>query len=313
MTDHAFQYVFGPVVSRRLGRSLGVDVVPFKTCVYDCIYCQLGKTTCHTVSRIEYTPLDVLLNEVRLKLAETPDIADYITIAGSGEPTLYARLGELVAGIKAMTSIPIAVITNGALLWNPAVQEALMGVDLLVPSLDAADETTFKMVNQGCAEITFDQMLAGLVSFRKRFQGHFWLEIFLLEGITATPEQVEKFADLLNRIQPERVQLNTVSRPAPDGHVFPVPPEQMARIAQRLGHEAEVIAHYAPLPAVDTPTRATSKDLWDLIRRHPCTLEDAAQGLGLPLDTARHHAETLLAEKRLRTDVKDGETFYLAL
>ena len=313
MTEHAFQYVFGPVVSRRLGRSLGVDVIPFKTCVYDCIYCQLGKTTCHTVSRIEYTPLDALLNEVRLKVTADPDVADYITIAGSGEPTLYSRLGELVAGIKALTAIPVAVITNGALLWNPAVQEALMEVDLLVPSLDAADETSFQTVNRGCADITFDQMVAGLVSFRKKFKGHFWLEIFLLEGITGIPEQVDKFAALIDRINPERVQLNTVSRPAPDGNVFPVSPERMEQIARRLGHEAEVIAHYAGTPVVAATSSASAKDLWDLIRRHPCTLEDAAQGLGLSLDVAHQYAGALLAENRLRKDVKNGETFYLAL
>ena len=313
MTEHEFQYVFGPVVSRRLGRSLGVDVVPFKTCVYDCIYCQLGKTTCRTVARAEYAPLDALLEEVRLKVAGKPDAADYITIAGSGEPTLYSRLAELVAGIKSITPIPIAVITNGALLWDHDVQDALLGVDLVVPSLDAADAETFRTVNQGCAEVTFDQMVEGLVSFRKRYKGHFWLEIFLLDGITATDEQVETFAGLIDRIDPERVQLNTVTRPAPDSNVMPVSRERMDQIAQRLGHGAEVIAHYAAPATSPTATDSTPKDLWDLIRRHPCTLEDAAQGLCIPLETAHRHAETLLAENRLRADIKDGETFYLAL
>ena len=313
MTEHEFQYVFGPVVSRRLGRSLGVDVVPFKTCVYDCIYCQLGKTTCRTVTRAEYAPLDALLEEVRLKVADKPDVADYITIAGSGEPTLYSRLSELVAGIKAITAIPIAVITNGALLWNSDVQDALLGVDLVVPSLDAADATAFMNVNQGCAEITFDQMVEGLVSFRKRYQGHFWLEIFLLDGITATEEQVALFKELINRINPERIQLNTVARPAPDSHVMPVPQKRMEEIAQRLGHGAEVIAHYAAQTISIATTDTTPKDLWDLFRRHPCTLEEAAQGLGISLETAHQHAATLLAENRLSEDIKDGETFYLAL
>ena len=170
-------YVFGPVPSRRLGRSLGVDLVPHKTCSYDCIYCQLGATTCKTTERKEWVPLDDVLEQLKAKLSTAPD---YITLSGSGEPTLYSRAEELIDRIKAMTDVPVAVLTNGSLLWQEEVRRQFMKADLVIPSLDAGDEGMFRLVNRPHEDVTFERMLAGLVDFRREFRGAYWLEVFVL-------------------------------------------------------------------------------------------------------------------------------------
>ena len=153
-------YVFGPVPSRRLGRSLGVDLVPFKTCSFDCLYCQLGKTTCRTIERREWAPLDEVIEQVKEKLSAKPD---YITLSGSGEPTLYSRLDEAIDRIKRLTDTPVAVLTNGSLLWMDEVQRQLAAADLVMPSLDAGDETTFQLVNRPHESLHFEQVLSGLI------------------------------------------------------------------------------------------------------------------------------------------------------
>ena len=170
------EHIFGPVPSRRLGRSLGVDLVPFKTCTYDCIYCQLGRTINKTIQRKEWVPIDNVINQLKGKLKSKPD---YITLSGSGEPTLFLRLEELIARIKSITDIPVAVLTNGSLLWLPEVRKALKSADMVVPSLDAGSSQIFQYVNRPHSDITFSKMLDGLVKFRDEYNGKYWLEVFV--------------------------------------------------------------------------------------------------------------------------------------
>jgi wyosine [tRNA(Phe)-imidazoG37] synthetase (radical SAM superfamily) len=310
MNSGNFSYVFGPVVSRRLGRSLGVDVVPFKTCTYDCTYCQLGATTERTIRRGNYVPRDAVLDEIRRKLASGAEV-DYVTIAGSGEPTLYSGLRALIADIKAMTGIPVAVITNGALLWMPEVRDDLLPADLVVPSLDVGSAETFAEVNRPCGGIDFDRMIGGLAAFREAYRGQIWLEVFLLRGITDTPDEIERISEIVGRIRPDKIQLNTVARPAPGGGVKPVPRDVMERIAQGLGPIAEVVAHYDLTPHT-AQVEIRPEDVLDVIRRHPCDLADIAQGLGISIEEARSHIAVLDGKGLLAVDVRDGTPFYLA-
>ncbi|MCK4275198.1 MAG: radical SAM protein, partial [Phycisphaerae bacterium] len=221
-------YIFGPVPSRRLGRSLGVDLVPFKTCTYDCVYCQLGRTTCKTVQRKEYVPLEDVLQELRSKLSSQPD---YITLSGSGEPTLYSKTGELIDRIKAMTNIPVAVLTNGSLLWQAEVRSQLMNADLVVPSLDAGDEAMFQAVNRPHEDITFERMLDGLIEFRREFQGQYWLEVMFLAGHNAIHSEAQNLAECVSLIKPDRVQLNTATRPPAEDYAVTVSQQRLSELA----------------------------------------------------------------------------------
>src|SRR4030042_7030693 len=205
-SSQKIQHIFGPVPSRRLGRSLGIDLIPSKTCTYDCLYCQVGRTTEKTITRKSWVNIDEVIAELKTKLLAKPD---YITLSGSGEPTLFDGCGRLIEKIKQITNIPVAVITNGSLLFMPEVRKELLAADVVMPSLDAGDEETFKKINRPCSRITFDKMLQGLIDFRKEFKGKYWLEVFLVAGLNDSDEQIDKIAACIEKIQPDKVQLNT--------------------------------------------------------------------------------------------------------
>ena len=310
MDEASFKYVFGPVLSRRLGRSLGVDVVPFKTCTYDCVYCQLGRTTQHTTERKSYVPREDVLDEIRRTLASGAPI-DYITIAGSGEPTLYAGLGSLISGIKAMTAIPVAVLTNGARLGDIHIQDDLLQADVVVPSFDAGDAASFERVNRPCGGITFESMLEGLVAFRRRYRGQLWLEVFVVHGMTDTDEEIRKIASHLSAIRPDRVQVNTLARPAPGAQLLPASREDLDRFAKMLGFNAEVVAQDFVAPH-DFHGTIGPEDVLGVIKRHPCSLQDIADGLGIDVDEASAHVCALLERNAIREEIQDGLAFYLA-
>lgn len=300
--------VFGPVPSRRLGRSLGLDLVPFKTCSYDCIYCQLGRTTQKTMERREWVPLDAVLAELQSRLPTKPD---YITLSGSGEPTLYSQLGELIAGIKRMTRVPVAVLTNGSLLGDPEVRDGLLAADLVIPSLDAGDEKLFRYTNRPHEEIVFDRMLEGLVRFREEYRGCYWLEVFLLGGVTGIPTEVEKIAHLAKRIKPDWVQLNTVTRPPAEAFAYPVSREELGRLAALFAPRAEVIADHR-----ETHDRsefaARREDILALLRRRPCTVEDISAGLGMHRNEVMKSLGELADNGLLAEETVGGRVYYSA-
>jgi wyosine [tRNA(Phe)-imidazoG37] synthetase (radical SAM superfamily) len=311
MTTTDFKYVYGPVPSRRLGRSLGVDLVPFKTCTYDCVYCQLGRTTDQTTRRIEYVATDRVLAELKAKL-ETAPPPDYVGLAGSGEPTLHARIGEVIAGIKRLTRTPVAVLTNGSLLWDGDVRQALMEADLVMPSLDAGDEAVFQQVNRPHRQIAFEAMVEGLAAFTARFPRLVWLEVLLVDGITGTERHVEKIAALTRRIQPGRVQLNTVTRPPAEGFARAVSRERLSRLAQCFSGPVELISDAgSESPPSHSPYAVTDADILDLLARRPCTAGGVAAGLRLHIQEAAKRLESLVKAGAVAVLEKDGETFYL--
>lgn len=268
--------------------------MPFKTCSYDCIYCQLGNTTCRTVERKEWVPMDAVLEELKLKLASRPD---YITLSGSGEPTLYSRLGELIEHIQAMTQVPVAVLTNGSLLWQEQVRKDLALADLVMPSLDAPDRDRFEFINRPHPEVTFERLLEGLEALRREFSGQYWLEVMLLAGYTALPEPVQRLAEHVRRIQPDKVQLNTAVRPPAEDYAMAARPERMDEYARVFEPLAEVIAQYSGR-WVSTGAQASVDAVLTLLRRRPCTLDDVARGLNLK------HAETVKILETLETDAR---------
>ena len=286
------RHVFGPVPSRRLGRSLGVDFVPFKTCTYDCIYCQLGRTTHKTIERKEWVPMEDVLCEVEIGLGAHPD---YITLSGSGEPTLYSRIGEVVDRIKSMTDIPVAVLTNGSLLWQEEVRRELMNADLVIPSLDAGDESMFRAVNRPHDDISFNELLSGLAAFRDEFRGEYWLEIFLLAGHTATESEVQKLARHVECLKPHRTQLNTVARPPAESFAFGVPFERMSELAAKFSPPAEVITSHH-ITGEGGLYGADQDAIIEMLRRRPCTLEDIADGLGMHRNEVIKHIQDLTTQ-----------------
>ena len=304
----SFRHVFGPVASRRLGRSLGVDLVPHKTCPYDCLYCQLGRTTNKTTERREYTPVADLLRELRAKLAAIPS-PDYVTLSGSGEPTLHAGIARIIAGVKEMTETPVAVLTNGARLHDPDVQEAIRDADIVLPSLDAGDPCFFEHVNRPHPAITFDRMVDGMVHFRDRFAKPIWLEVFLLDGITALEPAVDQIAHHAARIRPDRIQLNTVTRPHAEGMALAVPPQVLAGLAERFEPKADVIADLGER-GTGPQTDVAAEEILALLRRRPCAPDEIARGLGAHPLVVLKHLDKLLHQNRVALRAEGGRFFY---
>ncbi len=301
-------HVFGPVPSRRLGRSLGIDLVPFKTCTFDCIYCQLGRTTKKTVERKEWTPTNAVLDELKRKLACRPD---YITLSGSGEPTLHSGLGDIIEHIQALTDVPVAVLTNGSLLWQPQVRAELALADVVLPSLDAGDAFKFEFINRPHASLSFDQVVGGLVAFRREFPGQYWLEVFLLAGCTAILADVDRIAALVKKIRPDRVQLNTVARPPAEEFALSVAPAELARWARRFSPRAEVVAE-RPSRLAHKSRTLDARTVLDLLLRRPCTAEDIARGLGANRLEILKRLEALVARGALEISRHEGEIYYRA-
>lgn len=301
-------YVFGPVPSRRLGRSLGIDLTPAKTCTYDCIYCQLGRTTCKTQERRDWVPLDAICEQLAARLPSQPD---YITLGGSGEPTLHAGIGPLIDQIKAMTRVPVAVLTNGSLFWQAELRRQLMKADLVIPSLDAGDRRSFQRINRPLPSIRFSQLLEGLQVFREQFRGEYWLEVMLLNGLTDQPGPLVDIARCVDRIRPDRVQLNTATRPTSERHVRAVPPERLERLASVFRPRAEVIAHFRHVHR--QPSFATGQaEILDLLRRRPCTLDDIAGGLNMHRHEVLKYLEELTAAQKVGQSMARQQRFYVA-
>jgi wyosine [tRNA(Phe)-imidazoG37] synthetase (radical SAM superfamily) len=302
------EYIFGPVPSRRLGRSLGIDLVPFKTCTYDCIYCQLGKTNNKTIERKEWAPLDTIIDQLKSKLSSKPD---YITLSGSGEPTLNSRLEELILRIKYITDIPVAVLTNGSLLWQREVRDALKFADLVVPSLDAGSSRIFQYGNRPHSDISFSKMLDGLLRFRDEYSDKYWLEVFLIAGVTTSDAEINGLANCINSICPDKVQVNTVTRPPAEDFAERVPEKQLKTLATQLYRNVEVIADYGNVHK-QQDFSAQRKDVLTLLERRPCSIEDIAAGLGLHRNEVVKYIEELSSEGKIEAKRQNRQIYYKA-
>jgi wyosine [tRNA(Phe)-imidazoG37] synthetase (radical SAM superfamily) len=310
MKRPSFRYVFGPVPSRRLGRSLGVDLVPFKTCTYDCIYCQLGRTTNKTVRRRQFVPLNSVLSELKAALATGP-CPDFVTLAGSGEPTLHSGVKELIPAIKQLTKVPVAVLTNGSLLWDRRVRATLAEADVVIPSLDAGDEALFRYVNRPHPSLSFRKMTAGIEAFAREFPGRLWLEVFLLGGVTGLEAGVAKIAAAARRIDPERVQLNTIARPPAETFALPLSRERLEHFTHMFDVPTEVVADYRGAE-VHTEAKARAAAILGLLLRRPCTTGDIAVGLGLNVNEVLKCLVVLMRRNAVVSEMVRGTVCYRA-
>ena len=293
-----------------MGRSLGVDLVPFKTCTYDCVYCQLGRTTNKTLERKDYVVAAAILSELKRKLADR-DRPDYITLAGSGEPTLNSGIGKIIRGIKGMTDIPVAVLTNGSLLWMDEVQEALMAADLVIPSLDVGDDASYQQVNRPHEGIPFDRMVQGLDAFTKRFKGEVWLEVLLLAGVTGISTETEKIAAIANRLGVARVQLNTATRPPAEEFALALSAEQLSELKGLFHGHVDVISENVQAITDDAALgQASDADILALLTRRPCTVEGIASGLALHANDVLKRVLLLRQRSAVKAVRKDNTLFY---
>jgi len=311
-------YIYGPVFSRRLGASLGVDLVPPKTCDYDCVYCQLGRTSKKTTRTAPYVKADDILAELRLRL-ESGIRPDYITMAGFGEPTLNSELGRIISGVKEFTDLPVAVLTNGSLLGNPGVAEACLMADLVLPSLDAGDEETFRRVNRPCPELRLSDVVVGIADFRKKYRGAIWLEVMLLEELNSSEASIRRIGRLIEYIGPDEVHLNTVLRPPAEPFARAVSEERLEEIVSILRPHAIVLREVMRKnvePGNKGAPAASSIDeleLLALIKRRPCTRSQIANTFNTNEIEVLKLLSRLVARNQVISELVGEEVFYRTL
>jgi wyosine [tRNA(Phe)-imidazoG37] synthetase (radical SAM superfamily) len=235
-------FVFGPVPSRRLGQSLGIDTIPLKTCNWNCVYCQLGRSVPLVNQRRNYFLPEAILAEVQLALAaHQPGTIDWITFVGSGEPTLHVGLGLLIRQVKTLTDRPVAVITNGSLLFLPEVRQELSSADAVLPTLDAGSPQLYRKINRPHPDITFEHLVEGLIAFRQMYHGKLWVEVMLVRGLNDTEQALRDIAAILRQIEPDQVHINLPTRPPAEPWVQPPDDEGLMRATVILGHTAHVV------------------------------------------------------------------------
>lgn len=300
--------VFGPVPSRRFGRSLGVDVIPRKLCTLDCVYCEVGRTDKRGLARREYIPSDLILSDLREALAAHPDV-DCVTFSGSGEPTLHAGLGQLLRATRRLTAAPLVVLTNGTLLWKPDVRDDLMAADIVCPSLDAVSEDVFRRIDRPHPRLTAVQVIEGLVEFRRQFPGKIWLEVLFVQGMNDDDDEVWLLRQAIDRITPDKVQINTVVRPPSEPWARPVPHERLEQIRSMLGPRAEIISPARERSCAPAPL-PSDQEILNVVARRPMSAVDVASGLGVDAGPIVSALDALVATGRLRLVEFEGQKFY---
>lgn len=303
-----YKHLFGPVPSRRLGVSLGVDLIPFKTCTLDCVYCECGKTTNLTTAREEYVPLQAVMAELDNYLADNPPL-DYITFSGSGEPTLHSGIGEIIAFLK--SSYPhykICLLTNGTLFFDPETRSAVKGADLIIPSLDAATEKTFRLINRPHRDLNCAAMIEGLIKLRQEYPAEINLEVFIVPGLNDTLGELSLLKAAIAKIRPDRIQLGTLDRPGTEDWVEAADGREMREIAAYLGN-AELISEFQPRQSIASFKTSYSRQILQTLRRRPCTIEDLQHVLNLHPAEIQKYVNHLLESGRIEVEQKERGIF----
>ncbi len=305
-----YNYLFGPVPSRRLGMSLGIDLVPVKVCSLNCVYCEVGKTTNLTLERKEYIPYDEVIAELSNYLETNPH-PDYITFSGSGEPTLNSRFGDILHYIKQHTTIPVAILTNGTLLSDPQVRKELLEADLVLPSLDAATEYSFRKIDRPQKNMDLQKYIQGLIDFRKEYHGKIYLEILFLPGYNDSQEDLDALKKAILKIKPDKVQLNTLDRPGTVKDLQPMSRQQLQKIIHYWGLENLEIIAKAPDRKKITAYRSDLESvILGTISRRPCTLDDLKNMLGLHINEINKYLDVLENEGKVEARFEERGVFY---
>lgn len=303
------RYLFGPVPSRRLGVSLGVDLVPLKTCSLNCVYCECGRTTDLTVERKEYVPVDAVLEELEHFLQSKPEL-DFITFAGSGEPTLHRHMDRVIGYIKShFPRYPVCILTNGTLFTSGEVRTQAGKADLIIPSLDSATEEVFRQLNRPHPDLECKKIIAGLAALRREYRGEICLEVFIVPGLNDSPEELEAMKAAVEKINPDRIQVGTLDRPGAESWVREAAPDKMREIAAYLGGSAELIEeelHPSKATHFDEAYRET---ILQTIRRRPCTVEDLSRIVGVRPAEVQKYLRKLLAAGLIEMERRKRGTF----
>ena len=306
-----YKYLFGPVPSRRLDMSLGIDLVPKKVCSLNCVYCEVGETTKLAVDRMEYVKVDKIFAELKEFMSNNPKI-DYITFSGSGEPTLNSKIGEVLSHVKQhYPEVKTAILTSGALLADKRLRTEILASDVILPSLDAASQSVFEKINQPNPNLKIDTYIQGLVDMRKEYKGNIWLEVFLLKNYNDTPDELMLLKEAILKIKPDMIQLNTLDRPGAVSGLKALTKEELQTVADNWNiPNVEIIASASQRTTLESFSTDIEATILATIARRPCTLNDLHQVLGIHINEINKYLGTLELNSKIKSVELDRGAFY---
>ena len=306
-----YKYLFGPVPSRRLGMSLGIDLIPKKVCSLDCVYCEVGKTTKLTTNRLEYVKFDNIVAELKDFMSIQPKI-DFMTFSGSGEPTLNSRIGEVLNFIKEnYPDIKTAVLTNGTLLSDRNLRQELLKADVILPSLDAAGQEAFEKINRPAPGILIKDYVQGIIDLRKEYKGKIWLEVLFLKGYNDTEDELKRLKKAIEKINPDSIQLNTLDRPGTERGLIPLSKNELQHIIDFWEfNNIEIIASQLQRTKISSYRSDVESAILETIARRPCTLDDLHRFLGIHVNEINKYLGTLEKEEKITTQSLERGVFY---
>jgi len=306
-----YKHLFGPVPSRRLGMSLGIDLIPKKVCSLNCVYCEVGKTTKLTTDRMEYVKYNQVITELEQFMSKKPKI-DYITFSGSGEPTLNSKIGAVMDFIKTnYPDIKTAVLTNGTLLSDKKLRKELLKADVILPSLDAASQEVFEKIDRPNAKIKIDNYIQGLIDLREEYKGKIWLEIFLLKNYNDSEKELDLLKKAIIKINPDSIQLNTLDRPGTVMDLIPLSRNELQKIIDYWKlPKVEIIASAPERTNIDSYSGDIETAILETIARRPCTLDDLHRFLGIHINEINKYLGPLEVDNKIKSVSLERGVFY---
>ncbi len=311
-----YKHLFGPVISRRLGVSLGIDLVPYKVCPLNCVYCEVGETTDLTIEKKEYVSYDEIISELDHFISNNPKL-DYITFSGSGEPTLFSRIGDMIQYIKATyPQYKLALITNSVMLPDYEVFKNVLDLDLIMPSLDAVSHEAFQVMNRPNEQVVIEDVVDALVELRPVFNGQIWLEIFMIESVNDSAEELKLLIDAINRIKPDRVQLNSLDRPGVEAWVKMMSRGRLEEIKSyfvnnlEFDTQIEIIARAKTKVDYENFNANLVDQILSMISRRPCTCKDLSLTLNSHINEVNKVLHSLLTKEKIEAVREERGTFY---
>ncbi len=301
-------HIFGPVPSRRLGLSLGVDLVPLKTCTYNCLYCQVGRTNRQSLKIESFFPVTEIFEELEKKLQICRP--DAITFSGSGEPTLSSDIDRVISFVKERTDTKTVVLTNGSLFWREDVRHRISGADIIMPTLTTVFDETFRLIHEPHADLDLNTIVEGLKSLRRTYKGNLFLEVVLLAGFNDSEKELEGLKSMIDQVSPDKIQLNTVVRPPSDPRAISLDIERLEEIKSLFGEKAEIIAQ-TPLKHTRGEDDTVNAMILEMAKRRPVRARDVANVCDIPLEEADSLIKGLVVKGALRQQEHESEVYYM--
>ncbi len=308
MNNETYKYIFGPVTSRRLGISLGIDLIPYKTCSLDCIYCECGRTSDSTIEIKEHIPFEGLKNELTTYLNSNIKL-DAITFAGSGEPTLHSRIGDVIAFLKNnYPEFKVVLLTNSTLFHHTNVRERVIGADTIIASFDAASENVFKKLNRPHKDLTLSQMKDGLLKLREEYQNEMILEVFIVPGVNDSDEELKKIKIFVDSLKPESIQVNSMDRPGTCDWIKPVSKERLKEIENFFGIDSMKFNNLKSTKNISS--KDIISEILSTIRRRPCTKSDLKKMTGQNTGVEKALEKLISEDKIVLKKMPRGDFYY---